>query len=250
MTRYRDLYGIEKARIARLVCVWYEFGLLTQEEIRAKLRETENIRMGKGAIHDIFEREGVSTAGPTRERRNMRNLRLIERELRTLCYDKTKFAAEIADHFGVSTSTLRGWKRRLGMGPQVVNQGLTGEQVEERRAHYVDLYHRQGLTLKEIGRIEGSTWRSMQKKFKRLGIKTRQAHYKKEKEREDMRPILYELYVGQGLSQIQIAKRYGVSPGTVGSWLEKLGIPRRTARGAALTRIRRQRIGGVNANSV
>lgn len=39
--------------------------------------------------------------------------------------------------------------------------------------------------------------------------------------------ILTELYIGQNLTQWQIAKRYGVSTTAVAYWLKKLEVPKK-----------------------
>jgi DNA-binding transcriptional regulator LsrR (DeoR family) len=100
-----------------------------------------------------------------------------------------------------------------------------GSQLELRR-----LYEQQRLTPAEIGDRLGVSGRTIRAWLQQAGIALRPGW---ERRRAHLPPANTELrrcYLDEGLTTAQLAARYGVSATTAKRWLDKAGIPRRSAR--------------------
>ncbi|MCX7791373.1 MAG: DUF1804 family protein [Chloroflexaceae bacterium] len=90
------------------------------------------------------------------------------------------------------------------------------------------LYLEEGLSMAALARQLGCSAPTIGRRLRECGIATRSGRFE---QREIPRAALVRLYLDEGLPLRAIAKRLGVSVGTVNNWRRACGLPgRRAAR--------------------
>ena len=93
---------------------------------------------------------------------------------------------------------------------------------EEQLKH---LYHKQKLSLSEIGKIYDCNGTNIFYWLKKFNIKRRPLDYRSV---NIPREVLEDLYWKKNISSTEIGKKFGINGRTIRKKLKKLGIPRKT----------------------
>ena len=140
--------------------------------------------------------------------------------LRKMNRKRRMTAEDIAREYNVSTRTVYGWFKKVGLpmksGARLLHPTPPDDELYR-------LYITENLSQAEMARYYGASENYISWWLRDAGI--RKAAGKRSKKPE--RGILYDLYIKQGYSTIDISRIYGVGSFTVSKWLKKDGIQTR-----------------------
>ena len=142
-------------------------------------------------------------------------------------YKKGMTAKEIAEEYGLTNAPVLKVLKRSGYDPyqdtQERKKKLTAAQKEE-----IEKAYKTGDTLQELARRHGVTDPTIKKELLELGVDIRSYSEAQGGLVNDKILELIDLYKA-GWSTVQLAEKYGIGSGTVGRYLDRSGIERRTS---------------------
>jgi transposase-like protein len=155
-------------------------------------------------------------------------LTLLARRVLVDGYVRRGLSADaLAGELGCSSQKVRDDLRRHGLTLRPTAQSAPGlDAIGEDGLR--SLYVEEGLTLVEIAERVGCSPGAVGKRLRRAGVKMRpRGGPARPPDESDVVERLRELYVEQGLSVLEVARRFGRSRDWVITRLERFGLPRR-----------------------
>jgi DNA-directed RNA polymerase specialized sigma24 family protein len=221
-----------------------------REQYREKRRTVHEIGDELGVAHSTvlryLEEHGIETFGHS-EMMTRGDIDPLKSEewLREQYWEEGRSVADIADELGISSTPVRTWMRKHGIDTRDNYQQVQGETLrkledaEWLREQYCD----EGLTLDKIAEDLNVSSRTVRRWMEDHSIERRDSGHSLllNSELRDRHPDrimellrdeewLREQYVDEKRSTHQIGDELGVNGSTVGRWMEKHGIERRSNR--------------------
>lgn len=144
-------------------------------------------------------------------------------ELRRLYQQERLSTVELGERFGVSSRSVRGWLRQLGITPRPQSERRRRHRpptpAELRRGYVAD-----GLTPGQLATRYGVSASTVSRWLKDAGISRRPPGRRSHAPAGEELRWLYQV---EGLSTAQIGQCYGVSQQTAYRWVRAGGIPLR-----------------------
>jgi DNA-binding transcriptional regulator LsrR (DeoR family) len=151
-------------------------------------------------------------------RKKKRRIHIPRQELEQLYCDEGLTIVQIAQRYGCGKGTVR---------QRLKEYGLQGRRKRGKpsRADLERMYYDEGLTLAQIARRCGCGQSTVSRLMRQYGFKTRsnRDYIRLEIPREE----LERLYYDEGLTQAEIARRYGCNMDTVGKRMQEYGMKTR-----------------------
>jgi len=179
--------------------------------------------VGQGVITRILKENGVTI------RKSSELLKAFTEEQEKEVIEKYKrgmTAKEIASQYGLSDPPVLKILRRAGFDPYKDNQKrkekLSARQKEELAKAYTE-----GQTAQQLARRYGVSDPTIKKALLELGVEIRSYSEAQGGLKNAEIEELIDLYEG-GWNTVQLAERYAITNGTVGRYLDRAGVQKRT----------------------
>lgn len=144
--------------------------------------------------------------------------------------NKKMSAEDIAQHFGVYTSTIYKWNKKFGL--EILADPKVHEQYDDTNDAEICEMYESGMSSPEIAKYFNTSWTTILHHLDRCGIKRRtlsesQWMLNGKIFPEDLKSydLVYDLYINQKLSKQDLANRYNCDPGVIDRVLKELDIP-------------------------
>jgi len=150
-------------------------------------------------------------------------------ELHGMYADEKMTLKKIGDIFETSPSTVLGWIKAANIKTRSQSEsGLHGKR-RPRNDELYNMYITENMSLTEIGECAGFGASTISRWMESAGIDTRALHETSLQKNPLLgKDSLYKLYIVDRMDTMEIGKLLGVSYNTVGRWLDRADIKRRS----------------------
>lgn len=207
----------------------------TDDELLESLRELADDLGGKPRARDVTEHrshsarvyrdrfgswsEAVEKAGlDSLQYPNSKRPYKEKERLRQMYIDEGLSQKEIAEKCDVSESTISNWIQKFDIDR---TEKLPWRDEETLR----ELYWGEQLSIQQVANRLGTDRNVVHEWMKRNGIERREANPSDQE--YNNKELLQELYWEKGLSQSEIAEKFGVSQGAITNAMNRLGVETR-----------------------
>jgi very-short-patch-repair endonuclease/transposase len=152
-----------------------------------------------------------------------------EQEYNKLYIDEKKTLTEIAAMFDVCYASIRNYAHRKGWLVRSAQETASSKYTWPTEEEYNKLYFSEGMTLSSIANKYGLTDSMMKSYAKRKGWKVRSPKDSRKRNRDIVAKLSREALedlTRKGMTASEMAGVFDVSSNTVGTNLNRLGIPR------------------------
>jgi len=141
-------------------------------------------------------------------------------------YKKGLTAKAIAKEYGLSKTPILKVLKRAGCNPYKDNQERN-KKLSEGQKEEIAIAYKEGETAQKLARRYGVTGPTIKKALQESGVDVRSYSEAQGGLTDDKIRELIDLYK-EGWNTVQLAENYGIGDGTVGRYLDRAGVQKRT----------------------